>query len=347
MRSRLTLTLFLILLTACEAFPAQVQTPAATPTALILVTVPPDATATPTPFQPLVDSVPMPVIATPPAARWGTYPPPSIYPVSIQIPPPVGLLPQPAKQINILLLGSDQRPNDGGFRTDAMILVTINFDLGTVNLTSFPRDLFVYIPGWTMQRLNTAQAHGGFALTALTFEYNFGVRPNRYILINFSNFIAIVDGLGGIEVNVAKPLTAKRDGYGAFYTIPAGKVHMDGATALWYVRSRSSSNDIDRLRRAQEALLGIVNRLLSLNALARAPEFYDLYRRSVTTDLSLDDVLILLPLLNQLSDPSRINRYTIGYDQAYDWMEPYSAAQVLLPKPEALMALMRQALNIP
>jgi LCP family protein required for cell wall assembly len=203
----------------------------------------------------------------------------------------------------------------------------------------------VYIPGYTVQRINTAFAFGDFESLALTFEYNFGVHPNHYVMINFWSFVDIVDSLGGITVDVGLTLTDHRDGYGN-YTVPAGSVHMDGQTVLWYVRARYTTSDFDRGRRQQEVLEAIGNRLLSLNALTRVPELYDIYRNNVTTDLSVDDVVSLLPLATKLSDTSRIHRYAIGPQQVYNWTN-YSGAMVLVPVREAVLAVMQQALNNP
>jgi LCP family protein required for cell wall assembly len=324
-----------------------------------------NANPTPTPFQPspptptyiptgFPTSTPAPTntpSAPPPPQivegqqkNWADYPGPVVWP-DIAIPDPVGVLPQPAGQVNILIMGSDQRPNEGGFRTDAMILATLNPDLGTVNLTSFPRDYYAYIPGWTVQRLNTAQAHGGFALTQTTFEYNFGVHPDHYVLIGMSAFKDIVDGLGGIDVQVAQPLTDWRDHYG-YYTVNAGNVHMDGETALWYSRSRYTTNDIVRNRRQQEVLEAIFHKLLSLDGVNRAPELYRAYIQNVTTDLSFEDITPLLPLAARLGDGSNIHRYAIGSGQVYDWIN-YSGAQVLMPIRDAVIQVMRQALNSP
>jgi len=329
----------------------------------LIVWAPADATATVTPFQPIPPTPtyiytdiptpevqrnavePTPAGVQPPVAKsWADYPGPIVWP-DIDIPAPTGLLEQPSGQINILLLGSDQRPNDGGFRTDTIQLVTINTDMGTVNVTSFPRDLYVYIPGYTVQRINTAFAFGDFESLALTFEYNFGVHPDHYVLINFWSFVQIIDSLGGITVDVERPLTDHRDGYGN-YTVPAGSIHMDSATVLWYVRARYTTSDFDRGRRQQEVLEAIGKKLLSLNALARVPELYDIYRNNVTTDLSLDDILPLLPLAAKLGDTSRIHRFGIGPNQVYDWTN-YSGAMVLVPIREAVMEVMRQALNSP
>jgi hypothetical protein len=86
---------------------------------------------------------------------WNDYAGPSIWP-DMQAYAPAGILSHPEDQINILLLGSDKRPNDSGFRTDTIQLLTINPSAGSVKLTSFPRDLYVNIPGYTVQRINTA-----------------------------------------------------------------------------------------------------------------------------------------------------------------------------------------------
>jgi len=370
---------------ACQTPAAWSQTDPPTPLPYILATRAPDATITPTPFQPdpgtrptatiTPDTPPTPTPSPAPTATatvsplaptqtapppsdsaiatpnfwgnvWEDYPLPLVYPASTQIPLPVGMLSQPAGQINILLLGSDQRPYSGGFRTDTIILVTLNPNLGTVNLTSFPRDLYVYIPGWTMQRINTAMARGGYHTLGMTMAYNFGVYPDHYIMVNFSNFVSIVNSLGGIDVEVGQPFSDQRTGYGWFY-VPAGTFHMDGDTALWYIRSRYTSSDIDRLRRAQEVIQAIAYRLLSFDAIVRAPDLYELYQESVTTDLTLGDVLGLLPVATTLINSNQINRYVIGYGPVYDWIEPYTGAMVLLPNRYAVMAIMRQALNVP
>jgi LCP family protein required for cell wall assembly len=326
-----------------------------------LVAVPADATPTATPFQPLAPTptyiptaMPIPPTPTPEpteiavspaeARSWGDYPGPVVW-ADINIPPPVGLLPKPEDQVNILLLGSDQRPYDGGFRTDTIMLLTLNPHQGVASVTSFPRDLYVYIPGWTVQRINTALGHGGFETLALTFEYNFGVRPDHYLMVNFSAFRQVIDSLGGIDVNVGATLTDHRDGRGN-YTVRAGVNTMDGETALWYVRSRYTTNDFDRTRRQQEVLQALFTRLLSLDAVGRAPELFDIYRQNVTTDLELADLTPLLPLAAQLSASGEIEQHLIGLGQVTPWTS-YSGASVLLPNREAILEIMKDALNSP
>ena len=369
----------LFLIIASSACQAEQSPPTTLP--YILITKAPNATTTATPFQPdpstrpTATGTPLPptatlsptatttpltptftprptyenlIIATPNfyGNVWEDFPPPAVYPISTYIPYPVGMLSQPKGQINILLLGSDIRPDSRGFRTDTIILMTINKDLGTVNLTSIPRDLYVYIPGWTMQRINTAMARGGFESLAMTLAYNFGVYPDHYVMINFSNFIEIINSLGGIDVEVEKDFSDQRTGYD-WYFVPKGTVHMDGDTALWYIRSRYTTSDIDRLRRAQEVILAIGYRLLSFDVIKQAPELYAIYQDSVFTDLSLGDITRLIPAARILIDTNNINRYAIGYGPVYDWTEPYTGAMVLLPNQYRIMTIMREALNVP
>jgi LCP family protein required for cell wall assembly len=248
---------------------------------------------------------------------------------------------------NILVLGSDWRPNSG-YRTDVIMLVSLNPGKGTVSIISFPRDLYVQIPGVGMDRINTAQARGGFKLMADTFEANFGIRPEHYVMTNFKGFTGIINSLNGIDVNVGQRLSDTCDlpqGSNGYCTVQPGIVHMDGATALWYVRSRHTTSDFDRERRAQEVLYAVTVKLLSLQAVTHAAEFFNNYRSSVETDLSLPDMLPLVQLSSQIIDPSQTHRYTIGAGQVTNYVVPNSGAMVLLPNRSAIMAIIQEAIG--
>lgn len=309
-------------------------------------------TPTPTPFLPdfSVDSPPdQSVSVVEPAIEQASifvadFPPPSAA-SDVAIPNPVARPPQPDGQVNILLMGSDQRPNDGGFRTDVILLLTLNPEGGSASLTSFPRDLYVYEPGWRVDRINVAFARGDFQMMADTMEYNFGVRPDHYVLVNFEGFRTIIDALGGITVQAAQPLSDERDGPGDF-SIPAGPVTMDGETALWYVRSRGTSSDFDRTRREQEVLEGLFWRLLSVDAISQAPDLYEQYKQTVITDLGIEDILPLLPLAADLGSTGNIHRYAIGPEQVESFTTSGGGA-VLLPMYDAILEIMRQALSTP
>jgi len=303
---------------------------------------PANATATATPFQPLAPTAtylptatPVPPTPVPTQALGSFHSSNSLT---------GGLIPQPKGQINILLLGSDQRLGSYGFRTDTILLVTINPAKNSINITSFPRDLYVNIPGGATNRINTAFARGGFETMADTFEVNLGVRPDFYVLINFWSFVDVVDSLGGIDVVASQPLseyTAR-----GWYTVPAGVNHMDGDMALYYSRSRKSTSDFDRNRRQQEVVQGIIDKLLSLYTIAKIPELYRIYAANVETNVKLKDIIPLIPVAARFKDTSKIKHYYIGRAQVSNWVTP-GGAQVLLPIQNAVIEVMKQALNSP
>ncbi len=315
------------------------------------VLAPANATATPTPFQPLaptgmainVKASEQSVELT--AAQLTPIP---LTPTPTGAPPTAALTPvtemeKLPSQINLLLLGSDRRPWDAGFRTDTIILVTVNTDLGRVNITSFPRDLWVTLPGWGPSRINTAWTYGGYRMLHDTFQHNFGINVDYHVLIDFSAFKKIVDSLGGLDVNVGEPVSDYRGGY--WVTISKGIQHMDADTVLWYARSRKTSNDIARNRRQQEVLMALFEKFVSMDALRKAPQLFDLYDNSVKTDLSLIDVLRWLPFTGKIVETRDIHAYYITYKQVYDWITP-EGAMVLVPKKDMLMKVIRQSQNL-
>ena len=309
-----------------------------------LATVSPDATATPTPFLP-VPPTPTYIPTAFPSPEPTATPKPEadIQPVSSGDTSPADPINYPQDQINILLLGSDQRVGEIGFRTDTIILLSMNTRNNTASMVSFPRDLYIYIPGYTYNRINTVMYYGGFPLMTQTLQHNFGVRVDHYILVGLDAFIETIDSLGGVNVQVAEKLTDQRTGYG-YYTVKPGQVLMSGADALWYVRSRYSTSDFDRTRRQQEVIQAIGDRLLSMNALNSADELYDIYSKYVTSDLKWINLAPMVPLAAQIGDPDNIQRYAIGRGHVIPWTTP-GGAQVLLPQEGAIISLLRQAVG--
>jgi LCP family protein required for cell wall assembly len=307
-----------------------------------IVTPDPNATVTPTPFQPLALTPTLAEIAVQSTATEAPSPTPGgSVADSGEI---IHNLKMPDGQMNIMVLGSDYRPG-GGSRTDVIMLVSLNTNTSVVSIISFPRDTYVYLPGRGMDRLNTAYAYEGFPLLADTMEYNFGVRPDHYMITNFYGFKAIINTLGGLNVYVGAYLRDKCDlparDWEGYCSVAPGSVLMDGDTALWYVRSRYSTSDLDRTRREQEVLEAFFRRLMSLNAVSRAPELFNLFISSVETDLKLDDLLPIVVMAPKLlSDDSLIHRHLIGIDM----LTPYvtdAGAQVLIPDKQAIWELIK------
>lgn len=247
---------------------------------------------------------------------------------------------------SILLLGSDQRPNDSGYRTDVILYITIDSDKQKISIISFPRDLWVRVPGLYEMKINQVHALGGFDAVAGLFEENFGIRPDYYVLTNFEGFTGIIDSLNGVDVQIAQELTDDCDlpqAVDGDCTVYPGVSHMDGATALWYVRSRHTSSDYDRMRRMQEVSFAIFSRLMSLNAISHLPDLYDSYQDMVQTNVTVQDALPLLPLAKKaFDDSSIISRYAIDEDYATEsWS--WDGMWILLPDEAAINQLIREA----
>ncbi|MGD8822383.1 MAG: LCP family protein [Anaerolineales bacterium] len=338
----------MIVLAGCGQASAGFYLPGALPFQGTLVTANPNATQTATPFSPLSPTatpdvanpfeltlVPTPTSIDP----WGNFTPPR-EPSAIEIRRPMDPIDQSDNTVNILLMGSDQRPYEYGHRTDVMMLVSLNSDTGAVTLLSFPRDLYVFIPGWRVDRINVADAYGGPEMVAETILYNFGLEVDFWARINFTGFMTAVNLLGGIDVQVTGTLFDECGG--VHYAYRPGTYHMDGMTALCYVRMRKTSSDFDRLRRQQEVITAIFKRILTLDGLSRVPDLYRQFSNLIQTNMELDDVLLFIPLARQLaSDDSRIKRLAIDPTMASGWRVPYSGAAVLLPDWEKIEAMLR------
>ena len=322
-------------LTGCSMAEAIIGIPKqVTPEVRLLADLDPNAQAQPTPFQPYAFT------ATPQTSN----------PTIVDSLVPNNGAYKPAGQVNILLLGSDWRANSG-YRTDVIMLISIYTKEEKVSIVSFPRDMWVTIPGVSEQRINTAQAYGGFPLTQKTFEYNFGISVDHYMMTNFNGFLSIIDTLGGIEINAAQNLSDRCDlsyAHGSYCSVGPGVETLDSEMALWYVRSRYTSNDFDRTRRAQEVIMGILKRIISMDGVANAGQIFNTFSSSVVTDLSLGNILPLISLAAKIiNDPSRISTYAIGPGQVTSYVIPSSGANVLLPNYDAIWQVLKTACFTP
>lgn len=299
------------------------------------VTVDPNATVTPTPFLP-GNSINSPLVPTPalPDALVTEVPTQT---VEVIVPPP--------NVINVLVLGSDWRPNSG-YRTDVIILLVFHPDSGDLSMVSFPRDLYVEIPGIGQERINISQQFGGFDLTSRTFEINFGIIPDFYVLTNFQGFVNIVNTVGGIQVEATRNLTDTcllPQAINGYCSVGPGSVYMDGETALWYARSRYSTSDFDRTRRAQEVLTALFRKLFSLDAVNRTAELYNLFSYNIDTNLTLESAITLAKMAPGLyNNPEKIHRFAIGAQHVYSYQTP-AGAQVLLPNFDAINQILYEA----
>ena len=228
-------------------------------------------------------------------------------------------------RITALVLGIDERAQEDDFwRTDTMILATLDPVTMRVGVLSIPRDLWVHIPGYTENRINTAHMlgdayehpGGGPALAVETVEYNLGVEIDYYVRFNFQAFVELVDRIGGIDVDVPEDIDDPEYpdynyGFDPLF-IEAGLHHFYGEEALKYARTRhSTGGDFDRARRQQQVLVAIFERVSTLNLLPQlalqAPDILNVLESSVKIDpkLQLDEVIALANLGTQ-DDPENM-----------------------------------------
>ena len=364
-----------ILLAGCGSnAPAQASLP------FDLVTAAPNASPTATPFQPVPWTQTISPFSSPNAdSATPTATPPALTPTDIPTIDPNFLIntvaPQPTidvsaldsqvlsngeETVNFLLIGSDKRSGTS-FRTDTMVIAILRPNDGQVSLISIPRDLWVSIPGWENQRINTAYQHGelsgypggGPGLLKDTIQYNLGIRIDHTAMVDFDGFRQIVDTLGGVDVPVSCPYTdwhlidptfdPEIEANWSLYTVDSGVVHMDGDLALWYARSRQKSSDFDRGRRQQEVLRDLFTQTLQTGTLSRIPELYNNFKDTVTTDLGLADILQLSLYAPKMTSAD-IRSYYIRPPYVTSWITD-QGAYVLLPNTDLLPQLLTEALS--
>lgn len=202
---------------------------------------------------------------------------------------------------NVLILGSDQRPDQPNWRTDVIILLMMNPNLGEAAIISFPRDMYIdHIPGHLPNRINVidylgemdAPGGGGPKLLISILEDRLGISINNYIRFRFEGFKNVIDALGGLKIHVDCYLYEVYPEEGIYLNLPPGEHLLDGEQALSYVRSRrAGGGDLERARRQQRVVWALRRQLSEQNLLPRALGLYDALRYSVDTDVGKWDTL--------------------------------------------------------
>ena len=306
------------------------STSVAAPTQLAQPAVPPAATPAPTP-TPLTLWWPTKQGGASQSGKtaWGA-------------PPLVSRVPLAPEQVNIIVMGADYRKGQANWRTDTLIIISVNPRDMTIRMLSIPRDLWVYVPGYGEERVNVADYLGermgvnqGHAnMIRQTIEMNLGIPIHYYLRINFDAFEKIINTLGGVTVQVDCPLQETiRDGRSptgwSLFAVTPGIHHMDGWTALLLARSRKTTSDFDRSRRQQAIMKGVWQGALGADVLRDGPRLYAILKDSVDTDLTLQNMLALGYVAVRIR-PESIRSYFINSSMVQDWMTA-GGAMVLLP----------------
>ena len=251
----------------------------------------------------------------------------------------------PSGVTSVLLLGSDI-DDYGSSRTDVMLLLVMNTKTSQFHLFSFPRDLWVNIPGVGEQRLNTAYPFGGYQLLSDTLALNFGFRPDHYAMINFDGFKEVIEALDGVDVEITKQSEDECFSNDAHWCVwEPGTWTMNAHEALWYVRARKNSSDFERTRKAQEVVKAMVEKALRPTSLPNLGNVYSAIKRNVVTDMSITDgFLYFVPIYKYFGGPD-ITNYRITETDAVPGMTS-GGASVLFPNIPAIQTVLKQALWI-
>lgn len=215
--------------------------------------------------------------------------------IGLIIPPPT-----------VLIVGLDHTPTEGDFgRTDSIMLVSVQPRYFRVSLLSFPRDLFIQTPANGLQRINTIHRTAelntlGSGPQALeqAIELSFDIPVERYVRFDFADFIALVDAVGGVEIDV--PRTIVDSNYptetGGVMTVrfEQGLQWMDGQTALIYARTRQADDDYQRAGRQQQVVRAVARRLLNP---FYWPATAHVLLTQIETDVSVIDIWRMIPTL--------------------------------------------------
>ena len=318
--------------------PTWTPSPTSTPTHTPTVTPLPTATATPT-------STPTPTDTPSPTPTLEPSP----------TPVPTSVLTEDV--ITILLIGGD-RDYVLDQNTDTLIVVVVNRMTDQVSMLSIPRDLWVYIPEYGYNRINVAQRVGyrmgyedgkGPGLLMRTIEENLGIPIDHWARVGYEGFASAVDELGGVDLLVPcrtnlqyKPPTSDEQ---QEIILEPGMQHLDGPTALRYVRTRRGDSDFERAQRQQRFIKGVWEQFKSADIILKIPGLWSALKGAFQTDLNLGDVLALAPTIIGL-DRDSIRSLYIGRYHTEPWTSE-GGASVLLPIPERIQEVVARLYTPP
>jgi LCP family protein required for cell wall assembly len=198
--------------------------------------------------------------------------------------------PQITGALNYVLLGSDSRDpgNSGNGRSDTILVVHLNNQRSKAYIVSFPRDMYVNIPGYGKNKINAAFSFGGAKLTVSTLEDLLGVRMDHIALVDFEGFIQLTKDLGGVTVHNTHAF--KSHGF----TYPQGQITIQGQQALWFVRERHHlpRGDLDRAENQRNVIKAILEKGLSRETISdplKFTAFISGVAKHLTVDQSLSD----------------------------------------------------------
>ena len=227
---------------------------------------------------------------------------------------------------NFLVLGTDRRSERDSWRTDSIMIVGLDRANQRAAVLSVPRDLYVEIPNYRLDRINQVDYvgervlkvdGGGPALVSQVLSRTLGIATNHWVRVEMTGFQSLVDAVGGVTIHLDcpfyEPIFNLETQAWEYFTLPAGEVTMDGETAYWFVRLRLRESDIGRAQRQRLFLWALREQALRTNLILRFPELYSAFRETFSTDLNLIEMIDLAQFALSLdADNVRASGITLG-----------------------------------
>ncbi|MGM0502141.1 MAG: LCP family protein, partial [Bacillota bacterium] len=181
---------------------------------------------------------------------------------------------------------------DGKNRSDTLMVANIDLEEKSVSMLSIPRDTRVKLADGGYHKINAAYAYGGLELTQSTVSDFLGVDIDYYLEIDYNDFVALVNAVGGVKINIAKDLFYQDQAAGLNINLKKGIQELSGAEALEYVRFRQDNlGDIGRIARQQKFLAAVIDKLLSARTILKMPQIINQLKNTVETNISGADFL--------------------------------------------------------
>jgi len=261
-----------------------------------------------------------------------------------------------AERVTILLMGLDYRDwsSGRGFpRTDSMMLFSIDPITRQAAMLSIPRDLWVEIPGFGHERINTAYPSGennrlpggGPELAMRTVESVVGVPIQYYAVIEFGAFERMIDEIGGIDVMVYERMKISPIGRSSIW-LEAEPNHLDGPQALAYARIRKvAGDDFGRAQRQQQVAFAVLDRVVGFDMvptlITRAPALWAELKNGIRTNMTLEQMISLGWMAVQIPKDD-IGRGVIGPPKMVGFHTLPNGQQVIRPVPDQIRILRDQ-----
>ncbi|MFA5747752.1 MAG: LCP family protein [Candidatus Absconditabacterales bacterium] len=261
--------------------------------------------------------------------------------------------------INVVFVGYGGAGHAGSYLTDSIIIASLNPKLGAVSMISIPRDLYVFSKQKKISgRINEIFSHGisskhqfatGANLLIDILEDISGLKIHYYALVDFDGFKDFIDSLGGITIDVPKPITdntypTENNGYMTFH-VNSGVNNFSGETALMYARSRHSTSDFSRSLRQQQIIKAVIDKLMKkgwISNISRVKQLYSQYTKTVNTNISLKEIIGMVKNIYSLkhifsygftTECSNIN-YNFSFPGCFLYTPPrelFAGASVMIP----------------